>query len=133
MNILEPIAYWIVLLFGSFFIFCGFVMLLTPEQARATIYKAGSTTLINYGEISLRMIPAAALILIADQCKHPLPFEVMGWFMLATSLVLFFVPHHIHHSFAAKGADMLNPILMRLVSPIAMIAGMLIIYNALPT
>lgn len=129
---MEQIAFYIVLLFGAFFIFCGTLMLLAPERARNTIRKAGSTNLINYGEISIRMIPAAAMVVLADFSKFPAPFEIMGWFMLATSLVLFFVPPKLHNAFSNKGADKLNPLLIRILSPIAVTAGLLVIYNALP-
>ena len=60
------VAKFIVIAFGVFFILAGFVMLLYPKRARQTLRKAGSTNFINYAEITLRMIPAAALILYAD-------------------------------------------------------------------
>ena len=57
------IAKWTLILFGVFFIFVGGLMLFKPKVARATLRKAGSTNLINYGEITIRMIPATALII----------------------------------------------------------------------
>ena len=44
------------------------LMLFKPKRARATLRKAGSTNFINYAEITIRMIPATALIIYAD-CK----------------------------------------------------------------
>jgi uncharacterized membrane protein YfcA len=81
---------WTVILFGAFIIFAGFIMLFAPKKARATLRKAGSTNFINYTEITIRLIPAAALILVADSCKSPEAFKILGWFMLITSFFIVF-------------------------------------------
>jgi len=59
------IAKWVVVLFGIFIIFVGFMMLFKPNKARTTLRKAGSTNFINYVEITIRIIPAIAMILYA--------------------------------------------------------------------
>ena len=126
---IETLAKWIVIVFGGFFIFVGLIMLTNPQKVREIVRKAGSTNLINYVEITLRMIPAAALILAADISKYPLVFKVFGWFMLCTSFVLYFVPRQIHHNFSTKAADILKPFYLQLISPFAFIIGVLIIYS----
>lgn len=93
--------------------------------------KAGSTNFINYVEITIRLIPAIALILYADFSKFPEAFEIFGWIMLITSLILYAVPRKIHHKFSMKSADILKPIYFQLISPFAFIFSGLIIYNAL--
>jgi hypothetical protein len=67
---IDIVAKWLVLFFGGFFIFAGFLMLLAPGKAREILRKAGSTNFINYAEITLRIIPAAGLILSADISKY---------------------------------------------------------------
>lgn len=123
------IAKWIVIFFGSFMIFIGFIMLTNPKKARETLRKAGSTNFINYTEITMRLIPAIALILYSDVSKYPETFKIFGWIMLITSLVLYVVPRKIHHQFSMKSADMLKPIYFQLISPFAVLFGGLIIYN----
>ena len=125
------IAKWVVLFFGIFIIFIGFVMLINPKKARSTLRKAGSTNLINYGEITLRLIPAIALIVYSDFSKFPEAFKIFGWIMLVTSVILYFVPPRVHNKFSMKSADILKPIYFQLISPFAFIFGGLIIYNAL--
>jgi hypothetical protein len=120
------LAKWTILLFGLFIISVGFLMLFKPEKARATLRKAGSTNLINYAEISLRMIPAAALVLYAEGSRFPEVFSVVGWFMLATSVVLLFVPRKVHHGFAVGAAEVLRPVLVRCLAPMAFIFGGLV-------
>lgn len=124
------LAKWIVLGFGLFIILVGFIMLFKPKKAREILRKAGSTNFINYAEITIRIIPAIALILFADYCKVPIAFIVFGWIMLITSLILYFVPRKLHHKFSMKSADMLKPIYFQFISPFALLFGSLIIYNA---
>lgn len=88
----NKIGKYIVVIFGLFFFCIGLLMLVRPKIAREILRKAGSTNLINYGEITFRMIPAVGLILSADDSKFPQVFKLLGWFMLVTSFVLYFVP-----------------------------------------
>lgn len=126
---LTTIAKWTIIAFGIFFIGVGFIMLFSPQKARQILRKAGSTNFINYAEITIRMIPAAALILSANISKYPEVFKIFGWFMLCTSLVLYFVPRQIHHRFSLKAANILKPIYFQVISPFAFVIGVAIIYS----
>lgn len=125
------IAKWTVLLFGVFIISAGFLMLFAPRKAREILRKAGSTNFINYAEITTRIIPAIGLILYSDFSRYPMLFKTFGWFMLATSLVLYFVPRKMHHAFSLKSADFLKPLYFQIISPFAFLFGMSIIYCVL--
>lgn len=123
------IAKWIIILFGIFFISVGLIMLFAPIKARQILRKAGSTNFINYAEITIRMIPATALILYSDFSKFPDYFTVFGWFMLITSLVLYFVPRQLHHNYSLKCADIIKPLYFQLISPFAILIGIVILYS----
>lgn len=123
------IAKFVSVLFGLFFIAVGILMLLNPVKANQILRKAGSTNLINYGEILIRMIPAVALIIYADHARHALPFLVLGWFMIGTSVVLLLVPKEWHHRYSTKSADILKPVYFRLLSPVSMAIGVAVLYN----
>ncbi|HLT49791.1 MAG TPA: hypothetical protein VKZ90_05020 [Aequorivita sp.] len=122
-------AKWIIILFGVFIIFVGLLMLFAPKKARAILRKAGSNNFINYAEITLRLIPAIAMILYADFSKLPLAFKIFGGIMVLTSLILYLIPRKTHHSFSMKSADLLKPIYFQLIAPFAMLFGGLIIFN----
>lgn len=126
---IEIISKWIVIGFGIFFIVAGSLMLFEPKRARKILRKAGSTNFINYAEITIRMIPAAALILYADLSKFPEIYTIFGWFMLITSLILYMVPRHLHHNFSNKAADILKPLYFQLISPFSFLMGGFIIYS----
>lgn len=122
------VAKYIVIFFGIFLIGVGFIMLLKPEKAREYLRLAGSTNLINYSEITLRMIPAAGLVLYSEYSKFPEILKYLGWFMIVTSMILYFVPRRIHHRYALMCADILTPQLIRVTSPFSMLFGIGIIY-----
>lgn len=125
------VAKWMVILFGVFLIGAGFLMLFNPKKARSILQSAGSTNFINYAEITIRIIPAVSLILYSDFSKYPFPFKLLGWFMLVTSLILYFIPRKMHHKFSLKSADILKPLYFQLISPFSVLFGLAIIYNVL--
>jgi hypothetical protein len=118
-------------LFGGCVLFAEFHMLFTPKKARVLLRKAGSTLMINYTEISLRLIPAIAIILYAGYSRFPIAFEVLGWFMVLTSLVLYVIPRKVYHNFSMKITDRLLPINWQLLPPLSFLFGSFIIYNVI--
>lgn len=128
---MVELAKFIILGFGVFFIGVGFVMLLKPITARKVLRKAGSTNIINYGEITLRMIPATALIIGAEVSKYPEIFKLVGWFMVITSIILYFVPKKLHNNFSNFCADILKPIYFQIIAPFSMLIGIVIIDSVL--
>ena len=96
------LAQLIVILFGIFIISVGILMLFNPEKALATLRKAGSTNLINYAEITTRMIPSIALVIYSRYSRSPEILKLFGWFMIATSLVLYFIPRKYHLAYSMK-------------------------------
>lgn len=128
---IDLFAKWTIIFFGVFFICVGYLMLIKPDKARATLRKAGSTNFINYTEITIRMIPAVGLILSAENSKFPDIFKIAGWFMLCTSLVLYFVPRKLHHNFSLKATDVLKPLYFQLIAPFSFLIGILLIYSVI--
>ncbi|MFT7187196.1 MAG: hypothetical protein ACI9AV_000447 [Sediminicola sp.] len=128
-NSMALLAKWILIFFGIFLIGTAVLMLLLPSKAREILRKAGSTPFINYMEISVRMIPSAALILYADYSRFTMVFLLLGWFMLGTSVILYFIPRKMNHQYALKSADILNPLYIRCISPLSFLFGIFIIYG----
>ncbi len=122
------IARLVVILFGLFFIITGIYMFFLPNRVIKIIKKAGSTNLINYSEITLRMFPAAALVIYSDLSLYPFLFKILGWFMIATSLVLFFVSKEKHHNFANKYVGLIKPVYFKILAPITILIGCFFIY-----
>ena len=125
------VAKWTVIFFGVFIIAAGILMLFAPSKARSVLRKAGSTNIINYTEISLRMLPGIALVLYAHLSIFPLLLTILGWFILATSFILFFVPRRIHHNYSLTCAEIIKPLYFRFISPLAFAFGAFLIYAVL--
>jgi hypothetical protein len=123
------IAKWTIVLFGVFFIGTGFLMLFSPEKARYILKKAGSTNFINYAEITIRLIPAVAMVYYSEFSKYPTAFKIFGCFMIATSVILYFVPRRLHHDFSLKCAEFLKPQYFQLVSPFSFLIGIALLYS----
>jgi len=128
---LINISHIVVAGFGLFLIAVGFLMLLAPSKAREFLKKAGSTPSIHYGELILRMIPAAGLVVYADQSEFPEFFTLLGWFMLGSSVLLIALPRKYHHTYAQKCAYYLNPLLIRMIAPLAFAFGGSVLYAVL--
>mgnify|MGYP006196178703 FL=1 len=122
------LAKYSVIVFGIFFILVGLLMLFNPNKAREIVRKAGSNNLINYTEITLRIIPAIGMIIYADYSKAPQILTMFGGFMLATSLILYIVPRTMHHNYSLKCADFLKPIYFQIIAPFSVGIGCWIIY-----
>lgn len=106
-------------------------MLFAPMKVQQIIGKAGSTNFINYAEITIRLIPAAALVIYSDLSRYPDLFKVFGWFMITTSFVLYFIPPKMHHAFSVKSSKILKPFYLKVISPFSMFIGIFIIYCVL--
>ena len=106
-------------------------MLLNPEKARSILRKAGSTMFINYTEITIRMIPAAGMIIYSEFTEYEMIYKVFGWFMLPTSIALYFIPRKAHHKFSLKSAEILKPVYFRLISPLSVLFGAAVIYGVI--
>lgn len=123
------VAGFIVIMFGIFILATGFLMLFMPEKARELLRKFASTSIINYAEITIRLVVGIALFLYSDVCKYPEVFKLFGWFMIVTALILYVVPRRIHHKFSTGSADVIKPVYFRCISPFAFVFGIFIIYN----
>ncbi len=121
----------IVILFGIFIFSVGILMLFFPEKALDTLRKAGSTNLINYGEITIRLIPAIALVIYAPYSRFPDILKFFGGFMIATSFVLYLVPKRFHQAYSMKWASILQKKQVRFISPLAFIFGTAVIYSVI--
>jgi len=123
------IAKYIILLFALFILSVGFLMLYDPNKARHILRKAGSTPLINYTELSLRMVPAFSMVMYAEYAHFPLFFSLLGYFMIATSVILMIIPRQWHHQYALQCAEILQPMYVRFMSIPSFIFGAVLIYN----
>lgn len=128
---IDAVAAGIVLLFGLFIIAVGFLQLFFPKKALEYLTKAGSNRKIHVTELLLRLVPAAAMVVHARNSPLTSLLLPLGYFMIATSLVLLLIPYRKHHQYALWCARWLPVPRMRLLCLPSFIFGGTLLYAAL--
>jgi uncharacterized protein YjeT (DUF2065 family) len=124
---MELISKGIIFCFGLFLIYSGFLMFLNPEKARAIIGKAGSTFLINYGELIIRLLLGISFVISAEANAYEKYLTTFGYFLIISALILMLTPMKTHHKFSTKAAETLKPIYLRICAPFSVSFGILIL------
>jgi len=124
---MEVISKILVFVFGMFLIFSGFLMFLNPERARATIGKAGSTIIINYGELIVRLLLGISFVIAAKTNTYEQYFTIFGYFLIISAVILMLTPMKTHHKFSTKAAETLKPMYLRICAPFSIGFGLLIL------
>lgn len=118
----------LVIVFGLWLIAVGVLAAARPRVALRFLGKAASTNLINYGELSLRLIAGAAFVLSAEVSRFPTVFLVFGWFVVASSIAMMLIPRRWHARYAVWWAGHLSPAAVRFAAPLSWAFGAFVIY-----
>lgn len=124
---MELVSKYIIICFGLFLIYSGFLMFLNPEKVRAIIGKAGSTILINYGELIIRLLLGISFVISAGVNAYQQYFTIFGYFLIISAVILMLTPMKTHHKFSTKAAETLKPIYLRICAPFSIGFGILIL------
>jgi hypothetical protein len=135
-NSLQVIALIVVAAAGLWLIGVGFLMALRPlyclhlfEKMSANLER--SNWRLQFTEQGLRVLAGVALIARAPACKLPLVFEVAGWLLVATSLLIMVAPIRWHGAYGTWWVKWLPPLVIRVLSVVPAAAGAGLIYAAL--
>lgn len=129
---MEWISKIILILFGIFLIFSGFLMFFNPEKTKNIISKAGSTFAINYGELSIRLLIGLSFILVAMHTTYDLYFTIIGYFLIGSAIVLMCVPMKLHNKFSVYASNQFKPLYLRICAPFSIVFGvtlLMVIFN----
>lgn len=85
---------------------------------------------VQFTEQGLRVLAGVALIVRAPVSKLPTAFEVAGWFLVATSVVIMLAPIKWHGAYGMWWAKRISPLLVRVLFPIPAVVGAGLIYAA---
>ena len=128
---MGQIAFVGVVAAGSWLVFVGGLMALRPRQALHVLRLTASTRIVNNVEQGLRLLAGLALLIHSPLSKFPRAFEVGGWFVIISSLVLLVVPLSWHSAYAIWWANRFTTSTVRLIAPASVLAGIGLIYAAL--
>lgn len=127
---MQLLALLIVIAAGIWLGAVGLLMALKPQRALHILSLTASSHRVNLSEQVLRLIAGAALVVRAEASKLPLLFEIGGWFIVASSLVLLAVPLAWHSGYAKWWAQRIPPLAVRALAPFSLFFGVGLIYAA---
>ena len=116
---------------GVWLIAVAFLMALQPSRFLHILSLTASNWRVNFTEQGLRLIAGLALVVRADVLKAPLLFEVGGWFVVASSVVLLLIPLRWHAGYAVWWSQKLPIGAVRGIAPLSGAFGAALIYAAL--
>ena len=130
------LAFVIVAAAGLWLAAVALLMALRPNYclhllAKMTANLEASNWRLQFTEQGLRVLVGAALIFRSPASKLPLTFEVAGWLLVASSLLIIVLPIRWHGNYGAFWVERLTPWVIRVLSPVPAIAGVGLIYAAI--
>ena len=113
----------------------SFLMALRPRISLQLLERmasnlAASNWRLNLTEQGLRIVAGAALIVRSPLSKLPLAFEVAGWCIVISSLLILALPILWHVSYGRWWLRRLTTLVLRVLSPVPALVGAGIVYAA---
>lgn len=133
---MQTAALIVVTASGLWLVAVAFLMALRPGYCLHLIEKmtsslTASSWRLQLTEQGLRIIAGAALIVRAPVSKLPLAFDIAGWCIVISSLLILAAPIQWHASYGHLLSRRLTPLVIRILSPVPAIVGAGIVYAAL--
>lgn len=100
MEYVNTLASVLVLLVAVYFIGLAIFTFARPELAKRFLESFASTQKLHFIEMIVRVVVGTALVYYAPQMKFSGIFTILGWIVIATTVILFFVPWKLHRRFA---------------------------------
>jgi hypothetical protein len=132
----QSIALIVVAAAGLWLVGVAFLMAVRPRYC-LHLFESMSATLersdrrLQFTEQGLRVLAGVALIVRAPASKLPLVFEVAGWLLTATSVLIMVAPIRWHGAYGMWWVKRLTPLVIRILSPVPAVVGAALIYAAL--
>ena len=123
---------WFAIGVGVWLIGLSLFMLVRPQASLAALAAMGGTPLIHFGEMALRIVAGAALVLAAEGSSFPQGIALIGWFLIASAVVLIVLPRRWHAGYSTWWAKRIPVWAVRLSAVFSIIAGGVLIWALIP-
>lgn len=127
---MQTLALIILIAAGGWLVAVGVLMALRPRYALHVLSLTASSHRVNLSEQVPRFIAGMAMVVRGDASKFPLLFEVAGWFIAASSVVLIVIPLAWHSGYAVWWAKRIPPVIVRAIAPFSVAGGIGLIWAA---
>lgn len=122
---------WLAAGAGVWLIAVSLFMLLAPRRALGALAAMGSTPAIHFSEMAVRILAGGVLVLAAAGSRFPEAIAVIGWFLIASALVLMVLPRRWHAAYSTWWARRIPEAAVRLLAPISAVAGGVLAWSVL--
>jgi hypothetical protein len=121
---------------GLWLVGVAFLMALRPRYCLHLFEKMSanlrqSNWRLQFTEQGLRVLAGVGLIVRAPASKLPPAFEIAGWLLVASSVLIIVAPIHWHGAYGSWWVKRLNPLVIRVLSPVPAVLGAGMTYAAL--
>lgn len=128
---METTALLIIAVAGLWLLATALLMAVRPGRFLHLLSLTASSRRVNNTEQGLRLLTGLALVARAGESKLPQLFEIGGWFIFASSVILLVVPLRWHAGYAIWWSLRLNPWAVRAIAPMSAVFGIGLVYAAL--
>lgn len=132
---MQAIALIVVAAAGLWLVGVAFLMAVRPHYCLRLFEKMSaklerSNWRLQFTEQGLRVLAGVSMIVRAPASKLPLLFEVAGWLLIATSLLIMVAPIRWHGAYGRWWVGRIAPLAVRVLSVAPAMAGAGLIYAA---
>lgn len=118
---------WLAIGVGVWLIGLSLFMLARPQKSLGLLAAMGGTPLIHFGEMALRIVAGAALVLAAGGSRFPQIITLIGAFLIVSAVVLMVLPRRWHAAYSIWWAKRLPVWAVQLSAVFSIAAGALLI------
>lgn len=127
---METTALLVVTATGLWLVATALLMAVRPLTFLHLLSLTASSRRINNIEQGLRLLAGLALLSRAGASKVPGLFEVGGWFIVISSVILLVLPLRGHAAYAVWWSLKLKPWVVRAIAPTSAALGIGLVYVA---
>lgn len=120
---MTAISQGVVIMAGAWLILLGLFMAAAPFRALGALRAMGSTPVIHFGEMAVRVAVGLAFILAAPVSRFPTAIAVTGGFLAVSALVLMLLPRRWHAGYSRWWADRIPAPAVRVIALLSMLGG----------
>lgn len=128
MQIINILSGVVILFFCIFLIGLAIVIVIKPQRAEQFLSSYASSGRAHYTEQIARLIVGSAIVVLAPSMWYSNLFNLFGWILIVTTIVLLLIPWQWHHKFG-EWAIPLTVQYMKFYALGAFLLGLFTLYN----
>jgi predicted membrane chloride channel (bestrophin family) len=114
---------------GLWMIGLGVFMAVAPRRALAALAAMGGTPRVHFGEMAIRILAGAALMLVSGASRFPQALWLIGAFLIVSAVVLMLLPRRWHSAYSRWWAARIPVWAVRVVAPTSVLIGAALIWT----